>query len=285
MYVDAILDKDGDKILVVKRENGQRVYDEHKAEYVFYYDSPNGKHTTIYGTPVTKFSSNNNKEFRKELNIQNNKRIWEGDINPVFRCLADNYRGIGSPKLHIGFLDIETNWDSERGFSSPEDPFTAITAISVYLSWTDQLITFALPPKNLSWDRATEIASKFENVFLFENEREMLVEFLNLIEDVDLLSGWNSEGFDIPYIVNRIAKILSKDDTRRLCLWNQFPKKRTFERFGSEHVTFDLVGRIHMDYMQLYRKYTYEERHSYALNAIGEYELGETKVQYEGHTF
>jgi DNA polymerase elongation subunit (family B) len=55
-----------------------------------------------------------------------------------------------------------------------------------------------------------------------------------------------------------------------------------FERFGAEQETYDLVGRVHMDYMQLYRKYTYEERHSYSLDAIAEYELGETKTQFEG---
>ena len=68
---------------------------------------------------------------------------------------------------------------------------------------------------------------------------------------------------------------------RKWCLWGQQPKKRTFERFGKESM-IDLVGRVHLDYMQLYRKYTYEERFSYTLDAIGEYELDERKVQYEG---
>jgi DNA polymerase elongation subunit (family B) len=76
--------------------------------------------------------------------------------------------------------------------------------------------------------------------------------------------------------------VLSKDDTRRFCLWGQHPKARDFERYGATSTTYDLVGRIHMDYMQLYRKYTYEERHSYSLDAIAEYELGEHKTQYEG---
>jgi DNA polymerase elongation subunit (family B) len=106
--------------------------------------------------------------------------------------------------------------------------------------------------------------------------------FLDLIDDADVLSGWNSEGYDIPYTVNRITRVLSKDDTRKFCLWGQFPKKRMFERFGAEQETYDLVGRVHMDYMQLYRKYTYEERHSYSLDAIAEYELGDRKTQFEG---
>jgi DNA polymerase elongation subunit (family B) len=117
---------------------------------------------------------------------------------------------------------------------------------------------------------------------LFEREEDMLNTFLDLIDDADILSGWNSEGFDIPYTTMRITRVLSKDDTRRLCLWNQLPKQREFERFGATNLTFDLIGRVHMDYMQLYRKYTYEERHSYSLDAIGEYELEERKTQYEG---
>jgi DNA polymerase elongation subunit (family B) len=117
---------------------------------------------------------------------------------------------------------------------------------------------------------------------LFEREQHMLDAFLDLIQDADALSGWNSEGYDIPYTVNRVTRVLSRDDSRRFCLWDQYPKKRIFERFGAENETYDLVGRVHMDYMQLYRKYTYEERHSYSLDAIGEYELNECKTAFEG---
>jgi DNA polymerase elongation subunit (family B) len=129
---------------------------------------------------------------------------------------------------------------------------------------------------------AQEMVAEFDNTFLFEREEDMIKMFLDLIQEADVLSGWNSEGYDIPYTINRCTRILSKDDTRKFCLWGQFPKKRIFERFGAEKETFDLVGRVHMDYMQLYRKYTYEERHSYSLDAIAEYELGERKTQFEG---
>jgi DNA polymerase elongation subunit (family B) len=117
---------------------------------------------------------------------------------------------------------------------------------------------------------------------LFEKEGDMIDTFLTLIEDSDVLSGWNSEGYDIPYTVNRTARVLSKDDTRRFCLWGQLPKKRMYEKYGKESQTFDLVGRVHLDSLNLYRKYTYEERHTYRLDAIGEVEVGENKVPYEG---
>jgi DNA polymerase elongation subunit (family B) len=281
-YVDALFSKDEDRIYVVERVNGERVYREYPANYIFYYDDPKGKFRSIYGTPVSRFSTRSGKEYYKELKMHNKNQLWESDIKPVSRCLEENYLGRDAPKLNVAFFDIEVDFDPVRGFSRPEDPFNPINAVSVYLQWLDKLITLVIPPKSYSWETAQQICEQFDNCYLFDTEEELLKTFLDLIDDADILSGWNSEGFDIPYMIMRITQVLTKDDTRRFCLWNQFPKKRTFERFGAENITFDLTGRVHMDYMQLYRKYTYEERHSYSLDAIGEYELDERKIQYEG---
>ena len=281
-YIDALFDRKRDRIHIVGRENGERYYAEYPASFVFYYDDPKGKFRSIYGNPVSRFSTKSSKEFRRELNSQSGKQLYEADINPIFRCLADNYLNAEAPVLHTAFFDIEVDFDPERGYSRPDDPFTPITAITVYLDWLDRLVTFAMPPKHMSMETATEIGNKFDDTFMFEREEDLLKAFLEVIDDADVLSGWNSEGYDIPYTVLRITKILSKDDTRKLCLWDQLPKQREFERFGAEQVTFDLVGRVHMDYMQLYRKYTYEERHSYSLDAILEYENLGSKTVYEG---
>ena len=281
-YIDSLFDRAHDRIHVVERRNGTRVYREYPANFVFYYDDPRGKHRSIYDTPVSRFSTRNNKEFRKEVSMHSSKQLYESDINPIFRCLEDNYKGQDAPDLHTAFFDIEVDFNKDRGFSPVDDPFNPITAISVYLNWLDQMVTMAVPPKHMSMATAQELVADFDNTFLFEDEREMIKMFLDLIDDADVLSGWNSEGYDIPYTINRTIRVLSKDDTRKFCLWGQHPKKRMFERFGAEQETYDLVGRVHMDYMQLYRKYTYEERHSYSLDAIAEYELGEHKTQFEG---
>ena len=281
-YIDALYDREHDRIHIVERRDGARHYREYPANYILYYDDARGKFQSIFGTPVSRFSTRNNKEFRKEVKLQSGKRLYESDINPIFRCLEENYKGQDAPRLNVAFFDIEVDFDPERGFSPPADPFNPITAISVYLGWLEQLVTLVIPPRHMSEDTAQEIASEFENTIIFRDEAEMLKTFLDLIEDADALSGWNSEGFDIPYTVNRVTRVLSRDDTRRFCLWDQYPKKRTFERFGAENETYDLIGRVHMDYMQLYRKYTYEERHSYSLDAIAEHELGETKTVFEG---
>jgi DNA polymerase elongation subunit (family B) len=281
-YVDALHSRDEDRIYVVERVEGVRRYEEYPANYIFYYDDPRGKFRSVYDTPVARFSTRNFKEFQKEIRIQSGKTLYEQDIKPVLRCLEENYKGKKSPDLHVAFFDIETGFDQDKGFADPSDPFNPITAISVYLDWLDKLVTLVVPPAGMSDETAAEIAQHFDNTFVFRDEGQLLETFLDLIDDADVLSGWNSEGYDIPYTVNRVTRVLSKDDTRKFCLWSQFPKQRTFERFGKESETFDLIGRVHMDYMQLYRKYTYEERHSYSLDAIGEYELGERKLAYEG---
>jgi len=157
-----------------------------------------------------------------------------------------------------------------------------ITAIAVHLQWLDTLVCLAVPPKTLTMAQAEEQVKDFPNTMLFETEHEMLDTFLDLIQDSDVLSGWNSEGFDIPYTVNRVTKVLSKEDTRRFCLWDQMPKKREYEKYGKDAITYDLIGRVHLDSLELYRKYTYEERHTYRLDAIGEMEVGESKTVYEG---
>ena len=281
-YVDAMFDRDQDIIRVVERKDGKRYFHEYPAKYTFYYKDPRGKYKSVYGDPLSRVVCKNTKDFRKEVAINRDKTLFESDINPIFQCLSEHYLNQDAPKLNIAFFDIETDFDPERGFADPADPFMPITSISVYLQWMETMVCLAVPPKTLTMAKAEKELEGIDNVMLFEKEGDMIDTFLTLIEDADILSGWNSEGYDIPYTVNRTMRVLSKDDTRRFCLWGQLPKKREYEKYGKQAVTFDLVGRVHLDSLELYRKYTYEERHSYRLDAIGEIEVGENKVPYEG---
>jgi DNA polymerase elongation subunit (family B) len=282
-FVDAYYDREDDMIRVVERDDkGQRHFKDYPARHIFYYNDPKGKFQSIKGEPLSRVSSKNVKEHRKELAIHSNKRLYESDINPIYRCLEDHYLNQDAPKLNVAFFDIEVDFDPERGYASPDDAFMPITAIAVYLQWMETMICLAIPPKTLSMEEAKRQVEEFSNVMLFSSEADMLDTFLDLIQDADALSGWNSEGFDIPYTVNRVTKVLSKEDTRRFCLWDCFPKKREYEKFGKTATTYDFIGRVHIDSLELYRKYTYEERHTYRLDAIAEYELGQRKTQYEG---
>ena len=281
-YVDAIYDKKSDTVRVVERVDGKRVTVEHKPEYDFYVEDPRGNVRSVYDEPVSLVKCRNLKEFRKNQAIMNNSKTYESDIKPVFKTLSKHYTNADTPKLNNAFFDIEVDFDPVLGYASPEEAFSPITAIGVYLQWQDAMVCLSVPPKTLNWEQATVIAEKIPEVILCRTEKEMLDMFLVLIEDADILSGWNSDGYDIPYTINRIIKTMGRQETRRMCLWDQLPREKVYERYGKEQHGYTICGRVHLDYLDLYRKYNYEERHSYRLDFIGEMEVGEKKVAYEG---
>jgi DNA polymerase elongation subunit (family B) len=282
LFVDAWQDRQKEIVNVVERVNGKRVMKVYPCRYVMYYADAKGKFVDIAGNKLSRIMVGNAKAFDKEKRIHGHGRTWESDYRPLQRCLEENYNGQESPKLQVAFFDIEVDYDREKGFSDPSDPFNPVTAVTVHLGWLDRTITFVVAPKKMSKEHAESIVSKFDDTILCETEDLLLEYFLDIIEDADVLSGWNSEGYDIPYMVNRVTRVLGKDQTRRFCLWDRFPTKREFERYGKTQETFDTIGRVHLDYLELYRKYNYHEQHTYRLDAIGEFEIGEKKIPYEG---
>ena len=108
-YIDAFLERDKDRINVVERVDGKRYYKTYPTRYIFYYNDPNGDHKSIHGNRVSRFSTKLVKEFDRERKIYNHQKLYESDINPIFRCLEDNYIDTTSPDLHICFFDIEVD--------------------------------------------------------------------------------------------------------------------------------------------------------------------------------
>lgn len=110
MYVDSIWDREQDLIRVVERDPKKgRIYQEYPARYVFYYPDSKGKYQSIYGEPLSKVVTKSYKDFQKEQRVHNSHRLYENDINPVFRVLEENYLGRESPTLHTAFFDIEVD--------------------------------------------------------------------------------------------------------------------------------------------------------------------------------
>ena len=83
------------------------------------------------------------------------ERKVESDINPVFRCLADNYMDVEAPELQLAFFDIEVDFNKDLGFANPEDPFNAVTAIAVHLSWLKRTVCLTIKPKTLTKEAAS----------------------------------------------------------------------------------------------------------------------------------
>lgn len=294
MYIDGYMERKrtGDVLHVAERRNGKRVLRELDPVYEYYVESPYGDMKTIHGTMAQKleFSSSSEMNRSVEKHKAEGLRIYESDCNVTFKTLAKHYMGKGSPDLNVAFFDIETDFHPKFGYAPPSDPFNRVTAISIYQSWTGKDYVLTLAPSDMPAYEAQDIVRQLNDetndpnstVILYTDEKEMFMEFFSLIDDSDVISGWNSEFYDIPYMVNRTEKIFSKAATAHWCLWNRKPVPREADMFGKTIVTYDLVGRVHLDYLALYKKHAGQVEQSYKLDYIAEKVTKENKVAYEG---
>jgi DNA polymerase elongation subunit (family B) len=258
----------------------------------FYVPDPDGEYTTITDVKVKKLVFDTRDEFedaKKRYRVR-----FESDFQPEARLLMDEYYGRPTPIVHYAFLDIEVDYSAKIGWSSPENPYAAINAIPIYQSWTGKYLTYAVPPKG--WDKDepklqaeikrlwAEHKIGFEpDVTICKNERELLLYMLGDIEDADIISGWNSEFFDNPYIIKRLDRVLGKRGMSAMSFKGAAPpKEKVVNRFGSPAITYTLYGRTHLDYLDLFKKFTFEGRVSYSLANIAADELDTPKLDYPG---
>lgn len=182
-----------------------------------------------------------------------------------------------------GSVEVEPGVYKSAGFPNPMDARFPINAISVV--YKDRCICFGIGEFDVN-----NLTEKYELPITFkgfQNEFELLSAFLNFwnLVQPDIVSGWNIEGFDIPYIINRMNQILGEDRTKQLSPYGQI-RSRTFTgKFGKEEVSFNIEGVAILDYLQLYQKHTFVTRESYKLDHIAFVELEERKIEYEGNLF
>ena len=292
-YISAVHDWDTDQILIWERpvEGGERSLRMVPAPRYFYAPNPDGAYTTITGEKVEKLVFDTEDEFKYALS--RHKYRFESDIKPLPRALMDEYYDVPTPIVHYSFLDIEVDYSSKIGWSSPENPYAPINAITIYKSWENTFSTYAVPPKGWKDDGTFQEQIKaawkehklgFEpDVTICKDEHELLLRMLDDIEDADIVSGWNSEFFDIPYIVKRLERVLGKRGPAHLSFKGaKPPREKIVNRFGSPAITYQLSGRTHLDYLDLFKKFTFEGRVSYSLANITAEELDVPKLDYPG---
>lgn len=293
MYIDAYYienKKHEGTVYVSERDpiTKQRNIKQYQFDHVLYYEDPLGTKQAIDGTKVSKYVTPRKdilRAKRQEL-IDNNYKYFEDDIKPEFRVLEEQYFGKPDPQLQVMIFDIEADFHATKGYAPVEEPFNKITAISMYLCWCDQTITFTMQPDTITVAEAASICAKYSDCYLFDDEKEMLRAFTELANQADVITGWNSTGYDIPYTVNRINLLFAADNPKdsplyNLCLFGQKPKKRKYVKFKKESITYDLIGIVHLDYLELYQKHNQQQLHSYTLDFVGQLEVGESKVAYD----
>jgi DNA polymerase elongation subunit (family B) len=298
-YVGAAYDYDTDKVLVWERDSSGRHLKEWKAEHYFFVPAEDGEFKGLDGRPLKRLDFTSASELQEAVRRHGWHERYESDIPPLFKCLMNNYYDLPVPVVHYALIDIEVDYKSSIGFAGPTNAYAPISAVTIYQSWTNQYLMFFVPPM-VNGGRAQltpqeiqgyiiELAERGDlrrgavpEVTICSHELELLRLMVDAIQDADIISGWNSDFFDLPYIIERLKLQLPRL-VPKLCFQGaRPPKEKLVERFGSQEKTYTLYGRTHLDYLQLFDKFTFEGRESYSLGNILQEEIGLSKLHYEG---
>ena len=228
-----------------------------------YVKNTNGQHVSLYGDRVKKVFN-----YDKD-----DPTLHESDVPPTTRFLVDQYTD--SDEVSDGhrkvFFDIEV--EVTDGFPDVMKANNVITSIALYDFMTETYFTYVFDAKK----RLQSYTKDNKVVEVYDTEYEMLNKFFQKYLEIKptILSGWNSDFFDIPYLYNRAVNVLGVSVANLLSpisevYYNEFKKR------------YVIAGVSCLDYLSLYRKFSFSQQSSYRLDYIGEVEVGMKKVDYEG---
>ena len=268
----------GNQVLVRGVDNGKRY--EFRDEFyptLYVKSKKNTKFRTLSGEVVEEINPGtvrDCREFYKKYDEVDGFPIY-GNDRYIYQYISEKY-----PEDEIKFdisqiklvtLDIETT--AEKGFPDVESASEEILAITIQDYTTKQIITWGVKP----------FINKQKNVTYHHchTEHELLSHFINhWMQDVpDVVTGWNIQLFDIPYICKRLNRVLGEKLMKRFSNWGLVSEGKIFIQ-GREHITFDVGGLTQLDYLDLYKKFTYKAQESYRLDYIAEVELGQKKLDH-----
>ena len=196
--------------------------------------------------------------------------LFESDVTPEIRVLVDNYTDSDEPSVGHKTMIFDIEVEVTEGFPDPKRAENKITSIAFNDPVTNEYFCYVLDPHN-------KCKIDDENVVSFKDEYDLLNSFFKKYIEIQptILTGWNIEFFDVTYLYNRAQQIVGREVANLLSpigkvQWSDFSGR------------YKIAGVSILDYLALYKKYTFSQQPSYRLDAIGEYEVGEKKVEYDG---
>ena len=268
----------GNNLLVRGYEGGQKFSDKVKFNPTLFLPSSNfSKWKTLEGQcvePMKQGTISDAKETIQKYRDVTNMEVY-GNTRYLYQYIAEEY-----PEEHVNFdpkqirvfnIDIETA--AENGFPDIETADQEILAISLKDSHTGRITVWGARPFNNKDNKVDYLH--------FRTEAGMLKAFLEywISNYPDVITGWNVQLFDIPYIVNRFNRVLGDGFSRYLSPWKLISIREIYIK-GRKQIACDLRGISTLDYLELYRKFTYTNQESYRLDHICMVELGERKLDH-----
>jgi DNA polymerase elongation subunit (family B) len=271
----------GNQILVREYKNGERVNRKVKYSPTMYvpvqketeWKTLDGKYATPYKFDTIKETKSFIEQYKQQ------PHLVFGLDRFAYTYLSDTYPNNvnwDNDKILTVTIDIETKADN--GFPDPEKAEEEMLAITVKNQTTKKIILWGIGDFKNDRDDVTYVNCS--------NENELLANFMNFWTKhyPDVVTGWNTEFFDIPYLINRVTKVLGEDRAKEFSPWGLISSRKVFNH-GRDQQVYDITGVANLDYLQLYRKFTYTNQESYALNHIAFVELGQKKNENPYETF
>jgi DNA polymerase elongation subunit (family B) len=270
----------GDHFLVRGYENGRHFMTREKfSPTLFVPSKKTTKYTTLQGEyvePIQPGSVRDCREFIKKYTDVQNFKIY-GNDKYIYQYISDKYPEneikFDISKIKLTTIDIEVA--SENGFPDVENAAEEVLLITLQDYNTKQIRTWGL--------------GKFDNNQSnvsyrgFSDEYSLLNDFIHwwMIEDntPEVITGWNSELYDIPYLVRRLDRVLGEKLMKRMSPWGLVTEDEVYIS-GRKHISYDIGGISQLDYIKLYKKFTYKAQESYRLDHIASVELNQKKLDH-----
>ena len=274
----------GNQFLVRGVDGGKRY--EHRDEFfpeLFVKSKKKTKYKTLSGESVESINPGtvrDCRDFYKKYEDVEGFEIY-GNDRYIYQYISEKYPQdevkFDISKIKLVTLDIEVA--SEQGFPDVESCQEEILAITIQDYTTKKIITWGVKPFNNGQSNVT--------YNYCPSEYELLNSFINywMVDVPDVITGWNIQLYDIPYIAKRLRRVLGEKLMKRLSPWGLVSDNETYI-MGRRHEVFDVGGVTQLDYLDLYKKFTYKAQESYRLDYIAEVELGQKKLDHsEFETF
>jgi DNA polymerase elongation subunit (family B) len=275
MFRNVHFDYRASKITLWETINGERTSTEIDWVPHIFVPDKEGVIRSIDDVPVKKLEFQNYQKY-KTFNEEKSIKKYEDHVKPELQFLAERYHGIPDdslyrPDLRIGSFDIECHIES--GFPIPEEAEGIVTAISLDVNGSCK-----------TWGIKPYIGKHRKNFVYCSTEEILLTEFFNYMysqADIDILTGWNISGFDIPYLYYRCKKLFGENN-KIFKKFSPIMEYSVWEKKDDTGLNFDFAGISVLDYMQIYKGYTRSNPESYKLDEIAFNELKERKLEYDG---
>ena len=263
----------GDTLLIRAIENGKRV--QRKVNYkptLYTRSQDETKFKTLEGHSLKPIQLNSMRQAREFLkNYEHQPGTIFGMERYHYCYLAENYPGLISwtpDKILTLTIDIEVA--SENGFPDPNVAEEEVLAITVKNHKSKKIMVWGIYDYNNTREDVEYVYCDDERMLL-----ERFVEFMANVKP-DVITGWNTTFFDIPYLCNRITKLFGSEMMYNLSPWEVVTEERT-STFGRDVSRYNIWGVSSLDYLDLYKKFTYTDQESFTLDYISFIELGVKK--------